>query len=250
MMVRRMATTADSAGPDPEPDPRRCDSAAEYVRYRLADADDPLSPSELAADYGCGAKHMRNVLSELAQEGEVERVSRGQYEAADADDQPDVEDLPSPDLDGLGEGEATEADRSDEGSSEGGDGSDVADSEMPTTEEYRHQHTVTEAGGTDPNRSDRTADDAGGTEANGSGRTSGDDAGTDPGGSDRTADEGPVGGAFALDPATVLVGVTVLVVVYLAFRSLGGGSSESSTSDDQDAADDPAEVEGGLVQDV
>lgn len=245
-----MATAVDSAGSSDVPDPRRCDSAEEYVRHRLADADEPLSPAELAADYGCGAKHMRNVLSEMAQGGDVDRVSRGQYELGSAE--PDADDLPTPDLDDLDVDDAAEVNGSEQGSSEGSDGRERTESEMATTDEYRRQHADSDDGGTDPSGSDRMGDDDGTAEVNGPDRTSSEDDAAEVNGRDRSDTEGdvdrpavPVG-----DPTTVLMLVTVGVLLYLGYRTVTGSSASTSAEQGgQDAADDAAQMDGGLVQD-
>lgn len=69
--------------PDEIPDPEYYKNVGEYITDRLQVADRPLSPSALADEYDCGNVHARKTLSELADTGDVERVSRGQYVAAD-----------------------------------------------------------------------------------------------------------------------------------------------------------------------
>lgn len=54
-------------------------SARDFVRERLREADSPMSPSELAEEYGCSNAHVSNICSELNQSGEIERVETGRY---------------------------------------------------------------------------------------------------------------------------------------------------------------------------
>lgn len=54
-------------------------SAREFAERALADADGPVEPAALKAEYGCSGGHMRNVLSDLTDEGIAERVGYGQY---------------------------------------------------------------------------------------------------------------------------------------------------------------------------
>lgn len=81
-----MATT--QAGGGELPSPRRCANAEVFVRRRLDGVDDPLSPAELAEEYDCSNVHMRQVVADLAADGEIHRVARGMY-VADADDLPE-----------------------------------------------------------------------------------------------------------------------------------------------------------------
>lgn len=59
------------------------ETAEEYVQKRLREADSPLSPCEIADEWGCSNGHIRNVLGEMRKEGEVERVSHGKYVAGE-----------------------------------------------------------------------------------------------------------------------------------------------------------------------
>jgi len=58
--------------------PEYYDNARDYVLDHL-DPHEPQSPAEMAEKYGCGGDHMRGTLADLAESGEIERVSRGQY---------------------------------------------------------------------------------------------------------------------------------------------------------------------------
>lgn len=67
--------------------------ARDYVADRLKDADKPMSPAELADEYGCSNGHVRNVLSDLLDDDKVGRVDIGEYVAPppeDADSEPPV----------------------------------------------------------------------------------------------------------------------------------------------------------------
>lgn len=66
-------------------DSRRFEKAEDYVLNRLERTDHPLSPAELADQYGRTGVHMRQVLADLAQENQLKRVARGQYELPDDD---------------------------------------------------------------------------------------------------------------------------------------------------------------------
>jgi hypothetical protein len=51
-----------------------------------------MSPAELAEEYGCTNGHVRNLLSDLREDGTVQRVAHGQYEAVeDEGDDADAE---------------------------------------------------------------------------------------------------------------------------------------------------------------
>lgn len=221
-----MATATDSMGSGV--DPHRCDSAAEFVRRRLSEADEPRSPSGLASEYGCKPNWMRQEMSRLAQEGEIERVSRGQYvDARDDQDGATNEDISVlHGSTGVTELEAIEKQ---------GDETDVDESDgMPTDEEYERQHA---------DQGDET--DADETESTGS-----DNAGE----AERTETQGETTDAPAfvgsVDPRTLMLVVGVAAVAYVAYRSVSG----SSSSPDQaggDGAGEPVEqaddVDGGLL---
>lgn len=73
--------TADAPAGDGGP---RC--ARDFVVEKLREADTTMSPAELAEEYGCTNGHVRNLLSDLLEEGEVQRVAHGQYEATEDDE--------------------------------------------------------------------------------------------------------------------------------------------------------------------
>jgi hypothetical protein len=219
-----MATATDSVGSTVEP--HRCDSAAEFVRRRLDESDEPRSPSDLASEYGCGNNWMRQVMCNLAGEGEIERVSRGQYVARDdpaEETDADVSVLLGSDSDSELEltGEQDEETDADEGDS------------MPTAEEYEQQY----------------ADQGDGTDADEGEPTGSDNA--DEG--DRTGTQGETtdAPAFAagVDPRTLMLVVAVAAVAYVAYRSLSGsGSSPDQPGDgDGEPVEQTADVDGGLI---
>lgn len=59
------------------------DCARDFITERLSEADSPLSPSEMAEEYGCSNGHVRNILQDLLDEGVVKRPRRGKYVLAD-----------------------------------------------------------------------------------------------------------------------------------------------------------------------
>lgn len=85
-----MATVDSSAGEGTEGGP---ECARDFVTERLREADSSMSPAELAEEYGCSNGHVRNLMSDLRDEGVVRRVGHGQYETVD-----DEEDGADPDL--------------------------------------------------------------------------------------------------------------------------------------------------------
>jgi len=86
--------TADTSAGDSGPE-----CARDFVEEKLREADSPMSPAELAEEYGCTNGHVRNLLSDLRDEEAVQRVGHGQYEAVeDGEDGEDVDllaDLPA-----------------------------------------------------------------------------------------------------------------------------------------------------------
>lgn len=75
--------TADTSGGDNGAEASAC--ARDFVVDRLREADSPMAPAELANEYGCTNGHVRNLLADLMDEGEAERVGRGQYVAAESE---------------------------------------------------------------------------------------------------------------------------------------------------------------------
>ena len=60
-------------------------SAREFAKRRLSESEEPVRPAVMSRSYGCSGGHMRKVMSELADEGEAERVGHGRY--VEAEDQ-------------------------------------------------------------------------------------------------------------------------------------------------------------------
>lgn len=192
------------------------DSAKQYVRDRLDESDVPLSPAELADEYGCSSGHMRDVCSKLHRAGVIDR--------------PEDVDV----------GEYTITDDSADGS--GDDGSDgqafdlpamAADTEesdpMVTQAEYERQHSQTDGEEADDS-ADGSDDEA---------RTGADVVGS-VGTSDGDADAPAP--ALPMDPQKLAKILAAALVLWLLYRRLGGGA------DDADAAeDDGDDLDGGLV---
>lgn len=82
-----MSADSTTGGDDAElPARTECRNGREYAIESLNQSDGPLRPSELADGYRCTSGHMRNVLRDLRDDGEVERVARGEYVLADPAD--------------------------------------------------------------------------------------------------------------------------------------------------------------------
>jgi len=69
----------------------RVENGYEFVEKRLSEADSPMSPDELAKEYGCGNQYTQNICSELAQKGVIERVGEGQYVMADESEESETD---------------------------------------------------------------------------------------------------------------------------------------------------------------
>lgn len=70
-------------------EPEKNVTARDFVLERLGSAESPMAPAELANEYGCTNGHLRNLLSDLMDEGVVERPRHGRYVLAsggEADD--------------------------------------------------------------------------------------------------------------------------------------------------------------------
>lgn len=126
-ILSEMATSAYSGGDFDEDPPS---TARECATRAIENSDEPVKPAELADEYGCSSGHMRNILRELMDEGEVVRVDRGEYaDASAADVESAVEDT-------GGESAIPDAPTVDE------DASPSEPEAMPTDEEYREQHDL------------------------------------------------------------------------------------------------------------
>ncbi|MBX0306064.1 hypothetical protein [Haloarcula salinisoli] len=133
--------TADTPAGDGGP---KC--ARDFVEEKLQEADSPMAPAELAEEYGCTNGHVRNLLSDLRDEGEVERVAHGQYAAVSDEEAGDAaEGLADLQADSAGnaqeETEATEPEETAQETPEPTGGQapsedrDTEDSELPETAE-------------------------------------------------------------------------------------------------------------------
>jgi len=207
--------------------PRDCKNAREYVRDRLAESDEPLSPVELAEEYGCSKGYARTVLSELHGSGMLDRPADGQYALAGDGDPATGSD--SSDLLGFG----------DEIMGSPDDTTDSGTSDMaPTQTEYEAQHAESSADAPgDEEHADHGESDQNPSAGAGSG---------DPdGGPDATA---PAAG-LPMDPKALGLLLGAAVVLWLLYRRVGGTDPDAATvedgTDDQDDGGD--DLAGGLV---
>ena len=107
-----VTTAAGDGGPDLD----GCRSAEEYVIEALERSTAARSPKELAQAYGCGSGHIQNIVSELADDGKIERVERGLYTSADGESEQEMSSSEQPE-------------RSDTESDEAADGADSEQAE-------------------------------------------------------------------------------------------------------------------------
>lgn len=220
-----MATAEHADRPPAGPDPAHCRGAKDYALQRLESADSPLSPAGLADEYGCGGSHMRSVLSELARQGEVDRVAQGQYVATEAEAETD-----------------SSHDAADAGGSDGSLPVDDQDEFMSTAELYEEQHSgVSDASG---------GEDAGGDAGSEVEVVDADDPDDDPDG-DAVSAPSP---SLPMDPKTLGMLLAAALVLWLAYRALSGdgdGSGGSDGSDDSGAVEELEEeaedMAGGLT---
>jgi hypothetical protein len=191
-------------------DPDGCDNAGQFVRRRLSAAEEPLSPSELADDYGCRKGYMRSVVADLAGEGVIDRLSRGRYviEGGDGSDLSDDENGFS-----LTLSDENEADSPD------GDTDESEENQMPTDSEYRRQHGESE--------DDESAEN-----------------GSDSAGSEGVDGEDVAAVASGVDPRTLMLVVGVAAVGYVLVSSLSGGDQDDGAGAGAGDGDGAEEVEG------
>jgi len=211
-----MATSmSDSAGSGVDPD--GCDNAGQFVRRRLSAGDEPLSPSELADAYECRKGYMRSVVSDLAGEGVIDRLSRGRYVIEDGDES----DL-SDDENGFS------LTLSDENGADSPDG-DTDESEgnqMPTDSEYRRQHAESEAESEGGESTEKESDSAG---------IGGVGAG----------DVAAVASGF--DPRMLMLAASTAVAVFLVYQSFSGSGDGAYGAYQDDDDDDYEFRSGGLI---
>lgn len=211
-----MATATPDTGPGALAS--AASSAAEFVRDRLEDSDVPLSPSELAEEYGCTSGHMRDVCSELNAEGAIERPD-GSKTGLYTDPGDDTE---GSDADGS---DAMTADLP--GALADTEGSE----QMPTQEEYERQHSRTDG---------ETAD------ASAEGSDDGEPADSDGGVAGGTAAAGAAaaGAALPIDPMDLAKIAGIAIALWLTYRLLVDVPDGTDTVDDGGAVED--DQDGGL----
>lgn len=212
--------------------PRDCKNAREYVRDRLAESDEPLSPVELAEEYGCSKGYARTVLSELHGSGMLDRPADGQYALAGDGDPATGSD--SSDLLGFG----------DEIMGSPDDTTDSGTSDMaPTQTEYEAQHAESSAGAPgDEEHADHGESDQNPSPGAGSGDPDG-------GGSDAVAPTAPL----PMEPYKLGLVLGIGLALFLLYRGVGGsdGDTGTDTSELEDGTDDQEgggdDLAGGLV---
>lgn len=227
-----------------------CNNAREYVLDRLEGAEEPLSPSELADEYGCSKSHMHNVLSELNSEGEVERPADGHYILAGevAMGPPpgsDVDDVSLVETAGVSSsdsaeavGDDTEALGGDDTEAEGGDSnSEESGGQGPVGDD-----SVTSAADESPDSVD--ADDSG------SGSPSAAEAGmAAAAGGTAAAAKAVQSEEVNVDLGTIAKVVGVLGVLYLGYRSISSGGDDGSDEDQEQIVEsEQTQMAGGLAQ--
>ncbi|MUW15740.1 hypothetical protein GJ633_14745 [Halorubrum sp. CBA1125] len=153
---------------------------------------------------------MRSVLSELAQQGEVDRVGKGQYVATEAEAETDGSN-DADDVDDWLERRQTDQDE-----------------QMPTTGEYEEQHS----GVFDASDGEDAGDDVG-SEVEVVDVDDPDDSDDDPDG-----DTAPAPSlSLPMDPKTLGMLLAAALVLWLAYQTLTDSSDDSDDSDDSDGAD-------------
>ena len=224
-----MAAEQQDERPADGPDPAHCTGAREYALRRLESADTPVSPSGLAEEYGCGASHMRTVLSELYQQGEADKAGRGQYvEPEDA-----THGIPLFDADGSDESLPNEE----------------QEESMPTQEEYEEQHSG-EADASPVEDADSDVGSGGGSEDEpeeshgGTGDAAMAAGAAALGGGASVLD----GGGLSKGQKQVLLFLAVVVVLWLVYRTLYGGvQTDTEVSELEDDGGDQGDEGDGLV---
>lgn len=208
-----MATTQNSGTNEPRSYPEYYDNARDYVLDHLH-PHEPTSPAEMAEEYGCGGDHMRGTLADLAESGEIERVSRGQYVLADEEA-------------GTGPGDDME--------SNGDDTTLPGPDTASTAELYPDQYTQ-------DNEDEEHADagDNAGTESVGADDTA-DDV-------DASGVEAPPAAPLPVDPKSLGMLLALAAGLWLAYRAVGGSdTSEPEPEPDTEQADADADPDGGLL---
>lgn len=225
-------STADNSGGEGGGDASAC--ARDYVGDRLREADSPMSPAELATEYGCTNGHIRNILADMLRDGAAERVNRGQYVAADADASlADSEVRPEMQAE---VGESTEADTSDEGAD--ADAHPSADGEVPSEDTDTEVEDDQEGG--DDGRPDLDDDDFAEVSAG-----------------EAVGAAGAAGGTMLLSGLSDdglntwhVLGVIVVIgaawwVVHSAWSSSSETTGEQEATGEQEDEEEAADVSGG-----
>jgi len=242
--------TADNSGGGGGAKVSAC--ARDFVADRLGDADTPMSPAELADEYDCTNGHIRNVLADLRDEGEVKRVARGKYtEPESAPDVPDVDieaEIPA-DSEGDTEEDTSGADAYP--SADGGRPSEATDTvdqggredgEMPTPEEYENQNV------------EELEDSNGGleeTDEDNSESSSGGDVDESSEGSDIDPKAAAAAGGAVAAPSvgkvseieTKYIIIAAIVVIVVSWLLLSGDDEEAEETEESGETDDDAVAE-------
>jgi hypothetical protein len=200
-------------------------SAREFVENRLQESESPMSPSELAEEYGCSNGHVRNLMPDLVEDGVCDRVGHGKYIADTST--------------GNGVGEPTDDEITDpsDGVSDEPEPSEMAESDG-SGDEVNTQDVI-------------SSDGVDGPSVDGQARSEDlDTTEIDPAkAAGATAAAGGIGLVSRLDERQMLIVFFVgLIAVWFL---IGGSSSESEESSEEaetDESDDSGRVEGGLVR--
>jgi len=208
-----MATTENSGTSDAPSHPGYYDNARDYVLDHL-DPREPQSPAELAEEYECVGDHMRKTLAELAESGEVERVSRGQYVLPEEEASTD----PGEDMGNVDEDDT------------------LPDAVTASTAElYQQQHTQD-----DEDEEREISEDDAGTEPEI----------VDVEDSDAVdVEDGAPAAALPMDPMTLGTLLAVAAVLWLAYRAVGGddGSEPEPDAGGEQSDETDEQPSGGLV---
>ena len=125
MGCERDNMSVSAAGGEATIEPDQCRSAEQYVLEALEASTAARSPKELAQGYGCSVDHVRNVVSDLAQEGRIKRVETGLYTSLDSSE---------PALPSEPETEHNRSDGSEGGDTDGSADGSGADSDTEVTD--------------------------------------------------------------------------------------------------------------------
>lgn len=204
--------------------------ARDFILDRLEESDGMMSPSELAEEYGCTNDHVRHVLTELRDEGKIERPRFGWYTSSQpaSDGDEDTED-PQSDTDFLSGGGPRSEDLAteDQGAQDG--------ETVPSKNELDRQREQYADDEPDDDRDEQDEPD-----------------------DDHDADEveetsESVGIPIPVDGTTLMfvaAGVLVVALLYAYTQADSGSESVTTEQPEQDQQDDQEPSGGGLVSDV